>query len=802
VVEGVNDPPVINAVGNIITDQDTPVTVPITISDVDTPASALVVSAISFNTTLVPDSGLSFSDPTSTDDHTFVYNLTIIPASGQFGTGDIRVDVDDQGIRIRVILSLTVNEVAGIATLPIPAEPGSGLNGRYWKLPIKSTLGILDNGEASFIGLKTIRGGNPDATFTATTIDYTGDDLTPLVDWLGADGASVAGKPGNLDEGLLSMTGWLAITEAGTVNFTVPSDDGNVVWIGDQIAVNNDGSHGAPGDGAAGSFTFDAPGLYPIEVVWFNGDWTDDAGAHGGASIQLTSDGGAGLGNAGGVIPAEKLYGSADIGMPMVSASNNNASAADNGAGLTGRYWQLPIQSILGIKNNGEDGYIGLKTMVTTPPAGHFKASGLEFTGDDLTPIVDWLNTGGNNDGDTYSGFPGNLDEGLISFNGYIMMDAGENSFNSSSDDGSVVWIGGVKVVDNDGSHGAPGDGADGTAFFPVTGLYPISVAWFNGDWTDDAGAHGGANITLTSNGESISADRLYQANTAFTLTGQDIGIEGDPVVAGSSDIQQDTAYAYDVDVTAGGSDIWGNDDSGHFVYTEWTGDFDASVEVTRLDVINQWSKAGLTARESLDTGSRHVWVNIDSAAETPVDGSATGANTYEMGTRVETDGGTSNWDENGGTPRMNVADSTLPAWLRLVRNGDTFRALRSSNGVDWTEMGNIEQVYPANMFVAMATTSHNNDGADFVTSAEYRNFTIFTPTTGEKEPPVLTISIDNAGRVTVEWTSGTLQSAPSPSGPWTDVTVVPGRGQPELPAESPFSEAANQPTRYYRGVD
>jgi hypothetical protein len=327
---------------------------------------------------------------------------------------------------------------------------------------------------------------------------------------------------------------------------------------------------------------------------------------------------------------------------------------------------------------------------------------------------------------------------------------------------------------------------------YPETMIVALATTSHNNDGADFVTTAHYRNFTIT------------DAPPAVGLVGIDIGIEGDPVVPGSSDIRQIGFNTYDVDVTSGGSDIWGNDDSGHFVYTEWTGDFDASVEVTRLDVINQWSKAGLTARESLDTGSRHLWVNIDSAAETPVDGSATGANTYEMGTRIETDGGTSNWDENGGTPRENVADSTLPAWVRLVRKGDTFTAYRSSDGVEWTPMGTIDQVYPAMMYVALATTSHNNDGADFVTTAYYRNFTIsrFTPTTGEKEPPVLTISIDDAGRVTVEWTSGTLQSASSPSGPWTDVTVVPGRGQPELPAESPFSEAANQPTRYYRGVD
>jgi hypothetical protein len=186
------------------------------------------------------------------------------------------------------------------------------------------------------------------------------------------------------------------------------------------------------------------------------------------------------------------------------------------------------------------------------------------------------------------------------------------------------------------------------------------------------------------------------------------------------------------------------------------------------------------------------------------VDGTGVGANVYEVGVRTTTGGDTGAWDAgtNGGDPIMDAADTTLPTWMRLIRNGDTFRALRSSDGVEWRLLSTIEQVYPATVFVSLGTTSHNNEGPDFVTTAEYRNFTIFTPTTGEKEPPVLTIGIDDTGLLTLEWTSGTLQSAPSPEGPWTDVTFMPGRGEPEQPAESPFSEPANQPAKYYRVVD
>ena len=37
-----------------------------------------------------------------------------------------------------------------------------------------------------------------------------------------------------------------------------------------------------------------------------------------------------------------------------------------------------------------------------------------------------------------------------------------------------------------------------GTINFPAAGYYPVDIRYFNGDWTNDAGEHGGANLTTT----------------------------------------------------------------------------------------------------------------------------------------------------------------------------------------------------------------------------------------------------------------------------------------------------------------
>jgi len=54
---------------------------------------------------------------------------------------------------------------------------------------------------------------------------------------------------------------------------------------------------------------------------------------------------------------------------------------------------------------------------------------------------------------------------------------------------------------------------------------------------------------------------------------------------------------------------------------------------------------------------------------------------------------------------------------------------------------------------------------------------------------------------VTITWEAGKLQSAASVDGPWTDVTVIPGRGLAPVPAESPYTSNAVKPAEFYRVV-
>ncbi|MBT5063161.1 MAG: hypothetical protein HN758_07505 [Verrucomicrobia bacterium] len=423
----------------------------------------------------------------------------------------------NQGLRfaaasgISIILSATgfTQEILPLEGAP---ETGSGLDGRYWQAGIKTIDNLDDKGGDKDIGLKIIRAAHPSGTFTATGLSYQGgNDLTTIQEWLQSDAESYLGVDGNMDDGLLSFTGYLRIESPGELDIRSESDDGSIIWIAGTRVVDNDGSHGAPGPAPDGIYDFETSGLYPIEVAWFNGDWTSDSGDHGGANLNILIDGEP--------VIEENLYSAGDVGAAPIGVSPISEESSD--PGLAGKYWttepkgfefgegsQGPIFQTVPGDNHGI--YI-----LNTDPQGTFISSNVSYTGNDLTPISEWL----GEDSNSFEGTEGNLDDGMVQLRGMIQINnAGTHDFRSSSDDGSVIRIGNQVVVDNDGGHGAPGPNPDGSAFFTKPGLYPIEVAWFNGNWTNDSGDHGGANIDLTINGEPLKELIFQPVEEPITL--------------------------------------------------------------------------------------------------------------------------------------------------------------------------------------------------------------------------------------------------------------------------------------------
>jgi len=205
-------------------------------------------------------------------------------------------------------------------------------------------------------------------------------------------------------------------------------------------------------------------------------------------------------------------------------------------------------------------------------------------------------------------------------------------------------------------------------------------------------------------------------------LTAVDVGTPTNPLVKGKV-----VAFSNaDFDVTAGGSDIWDNADGFHFIYKPVTGDFDMAVRVARVDLANNWTKAGLMAREKLTPGSRDVNLVVDPTGTVQApDNSGTGANLYEPNYRATEGGASASWGNVTGASGVPYPN----AWLRLTRVGNTFTAYRGTDGVNWSKLATISPTpeYPATLNVGLCTTAHNNDGIH-TAFVQYRSFSLKGP--------------------------------------------------------------------------
>lgn len=192
---------------------------------------------------------------------------------------------------------------------PSPVDPpallANGLLGQYWQLGEKEI--ITDANPMKTQAFDIMAASAPTGTFVATEFNYQGgNDLTPIGEWLQGDAGSLRGADpaaNNFNDGFINFSGFLRVDEPGTVDFWIGSDDGSVLWVGDQIVVDNDGGHGAPGPAPNGSVTFDEAGYYPVSLNYFNGNWTNDAGDHGGANIAWRVGG-----EGGDIISSASLY--------------------------------------------------------------------------------------------------------------------------------------------------------------------------------------------------------------------------------------------------------------------------------------------------------------------------------------------------------------------------------------------------------------------------------------------------------------------------------------------------------------
>ncbi|MBI1177017.1 hypothetical protein GC207_06210 [bacterium] len=154
------------------------------------------------------------------------------------------------------------------------------------------------------------------------------------------------------------------------------------------------------------------------------------------------------------------------------------------------------------------------------------------------------------------------------------------------------------------------------------------------------------------------------------------------------------------VDITTTGGDIGLSPDRFQLNYQQRTGDFDVQVRLASLSLADDWSRAGLMARETLDSGARYAAV----FATPSISGS--------LFQYRQTAGQASTM---AGSFPVNYPNT----WLRLRRAGNVFTGFASYDGLTWTQLGAVNLSLPSTLYFGYAVTSHSSTVA---TTAQFRD--------------------------------------------------------------------------------
>ena len=218
---------------------------------------------------------------------------------------------------------------------------------------------------------------------------------------------------------------------------------------------------------------------------------------------------------------------------------------------------------------------------------------------------------------------------------------------------------------------------------------------------------------------------------------GQSSADIGSPAISGSASFSEGR-YT----IRGSGADIRGTADQFHYVYRPVAGDVDVTARIDSLTATSQATKAGVMIRESLSPGSRHALALVS-----PGEG-------FAFQRRTETD----TWSEStaGGT-------GALPAWVRLVRQGGTVTAYRSSDGIGWTAMESAAISMADTVYVGIAVTS--GDVATSATASVSHLMVTITQTQANRPPAVLVSAPASGTTFTAPATLTFAASATDPDG-------------------------------------
>jgi len=143
--------------------------------------------------------------------------------------------------------------------------------------------------------------------------------------------------------------------------------------------------------------------------------------------------------------------------------------------------------------------------------------------------------------------------------------------------------------------------------------------------------------------------------------------------------------------VVGSGTGVKGISDQFQYAFQKLVDDSSIETQITSLDEVNALCQAGLMFRENLEQNSTNVFLSL-SAAQGLV-----------LSSRDSTGLATTNITAN-------AAINTFPYWLRIVRTGDNFTALVSTDRQNWTEVGSKMIKMNRLAYAGLAVSSKNGN--------------------------------------------------------------------------------------------
>ena len=170
-------------------------------------------------------------------------------------------------------------------------------------------------------------------------------------------------------------------------------------------------------------------------------------------------------------------------------------------------------------------------------------------------------------------------------------------------------------------------------------------------------------------------------------VTELSLWFRGNPASVGS--FTESPAGTYTM--TGSGVDIWNQSDEFHYAYKTLSGPGLIVARVESVENTNEWAKAGVMIRETLDPGSVHATMVVTPA----------------QGVSFQRRPGTGDASTSANST---TGDEAAPYWVKIERDlAGNFTAYSSADGSTWQMLGVSESIQMgANVHIGLAVTAHN----------------------------------------------------------------------------------------------